>query len=92
MLHMREQRAVGFSAVLFAWLTVRACHSKALCPLPIGPCFSTVSLPLPLGGGGGFLMRWFHSNDAIGSGDGGLAFNVSPFVLLVVTSLILPKG
>ena len=90
MRHLREQRAVGFSAVLLAWLTVRACRAQSLCPLPIGPCFTTTTLPMPFGS---FLMQWFGSSDtASGESSGGLAFNASPFVLLVVTSLILPKG
>ena len=75
----RTQSAVGFSCVLFAWLTFASVRSKSFCTMPLLPCFSTFALPLP-------------SFISLMAGDQELSFNVSPFVLLCVTSLIMPRA
>ncbi|KAA0148831.1 hypothetical protein FNF27_06004 [Cafeteria roenbergensis] len=44
-----EQRAVGYSAVLFAWIVVEASQRGEYCPLPVpaGLCLPTWRVPLP---------------------------------------------
>lgn len=47
------QPAVGYSAVLFAWMVVSTAQRESYCPVPMAPglCLPTWRVPLPLTGG-----------------------------------------
>ena len=76
---------MGYSGVLFAWVTVAATASPSFCPLPFlgaAGCLPTVALPLP--------FSFFQAAGA-GAALPAMRFNAAPVVLLVVTSLIMPR-
>eukprot|EP00605_Chrysophyceae_sp_TOSAG23-4_P002529 GSChrysophyteH1.ASY1.ANO1.2794.1 assembled CDS len=68
---MVHQQAVGYSCVLFAWITVAAIRMGKFCPLIFAPtfCFSTFMIPVV-----------------------NLPVNIGPFVLLLVTKVIIPRS
>lgn len=77
-LDVRFQQAVGFSCVLFAWMTVASVRMNEYCPLFFYPslCFETYHIGLP----------------AASSNFPSLPVNLGPFVLLLVTKVILPRS
>ena len=75
----RDAMSAGFSCVIFGLMVVDALATRRVCPVPFAPalCFATYELPL-----GGFGAG-FHPT---------VAFNAAPFVMLVVTQVIVPKA
>ena len=76
-LHIQNQQSIGFSCVLFAWMVAVSVRMNQYCPLFFLPslCFDTWHIKFPF------------STDPLFS----LPINLGPFVLLVVTKLILPR-
>ena len=73
----RTQSAVGYSCVLFAWMVVAALRMDRYCPIPGFESLCFNTYRLPL--------------PFLGNG-GTLAFNAAPFVLLFLTSFIMPNA
>lgn len=74
---MIHQQSIGYSCVLFAWITVASVKMTQFCPIIFAPsfCFQTFVLP--------------HSKDIIGFD---VPINFGPIVLLLVTKVIIPKS
>jgi len=75
-----DQRAVGYSAVLFAWVVVAASQLGEFCPLPFAAsvCLPTWSVPLP----------WGASLPGLPAS---LAVNLAPFVMLALMQVAVPN-
>ena len=78
---MVSQQAVGFSCVLFAWMVVVSALQPQFCPIFLLPdfCIKTWFIPLPAA-----------LNNVLGVVS--VPVNLGPFVLLILTKLILPRS
>jgi membrane associated rhomboid family serine protease len=75
---VRKQPAVGYSAVIFAWIVMVSSQQESYCPLPIlnQVCLPTWRLALP--------QSSFLPPD--------IPLNLAPFLLLLFTQLIIPNA
>lgn len=78
---LASQQAVGYSCVLFAWMVALSVRLKQYCPIFFLPslCVDTWFIPLPSA-----LTQWL--------GAPGIPVNLGPFLLLVVTKLLIPRS
>lgn len=74
------QSAIGYSAVLFAWMVAESVRQEEYCPIFLFPsfCVKTWLIPFPE-----FVHSWLGL---------GLPVNLGPFILLVITKFIIPRS
>ncbi len=82
---MLYSQAVGYSAVLFAWMVAMSVRQSEYCPIFLFPtfCIKTWYIPLP-----SFILQLFGMN----KDSQGLPVNLGTFVLLVFTKIFIPRS
>jgi hypothetical protein len=83
---MLHGQAVGYSAVLFAWMVAISVRQSAYCPIFLFPsfCIKTWWIPIPK-----FLQDWMGMSAGATQG---LPVNLGPFVLLIFTKIFIPRS
>lgn len=76
----RQGMSAGYSCAIFGLMVVASLDVPSVCPIPFAPslCFATYELPLGGWGGEGYRPT--------------LKLNAAPFVMLVLTQIVVPRA